>query len=167
MSEIINENNAAAFQDLVDTEQLAKKTGVAYDYRHGVYGDDAKIGLEELDETVVSGDREHVGKLGDYGPHIITGNAEFSTHDGIIKRVLTQEPTGTYEAAVSITGRNGDVVVQRPDGNGAEYTQLFDANSPNAQKASAIIASRAAREVRKTIINRTVEIADELKKEQN
>ncbi len=190
MSEQINNNQITeAYNSIDEVEQLALRTGVQ-NHENSATRDHM---LQDVDVAAVIRE-EDAGKDGvaysgtvhpdSYyiSPNLITKDAAIGAEAPIHgsgknwkdgnetvegpRFAKTHEATGTYTTVLGSEGKtDGRTQVHRADGKGGMYEATLQ--GANAEKAAAIIGSRAAKRVRRAIVDRTVKMADELKQEDN
>jgi hypothetical protein len=152
-----------AYEDIKSAEELAEKTGVqysnGYEDEHQPYAhpDTVKYGVRQGPVTV---DRFQVDGIATNDAFIASEGSA-----GHIKLASSHEKTGTYQTDQMFNegSTDGNVYIQRDDGKGDIYEGRITAS--NGEKATAIIASRAAKKVKRAIVDRAISMAEELKQE--
>jgi len=171
----MSEQITQAFHAINETEQLALKTGVQ-DHRNneawgaGLTGENAgNDGVAYAEAIYPFDSRRHEVVEG-----LVTDDAAIAADTRLAKNwkrthqsfryAKTHEITGTYTAYPTEDGEPAPTLVRRPDGNGGVYKATLQGE--NAERATAIIGNRAAKRVRRAVVDRVVKIADELKHEE-
>ncbi len=155
-----------AEQEVGEVLSLAQRTGMVHQTkaeadRYGVRASVANYAhYDDVDESTVSyrSSRRPSIEVEDAAIARVTGDDEFS-------QAKTKERTGNYSTGSFVDGDVADgVVVTRPDGSGGTYRgRIGGYGKSNTEKATAIIAQRAAKRVGRAVIDRAISIGEELK----
>ena len=173
-----------AAENIADVTHLAHRTGVqgGLDLEGSVnkYHEsaEAKADIKQYGVRVgPSNDKALVESRGHYDVPVtetedaLIGNAEWTRGDGKpIAVAQTKEKTGKYTTPGIYPqypnfSAGEKLKVERPDGSGGTYVGKITGS--NGEKATAIVANRAAKRVKKAIVDRAISVADELKQEQD
>jgi hypothetical protein len=170
-----------AHEGITDVEKLAVKTGVPFlrgslndkPVEHMVPSEareDAEKHRIARSQGITGSTAEVQGYYAIDG--IETDDAMVSTggHQGYwdgLAHASSKEKTGTYNTSVFAEDGSAvqDVAVERDDGKGGIYHGKI--RGKNADIATAIVAERATKKVKDKIVDRAVNVADELKRDRS